>query len=131
MSLTPEQKDIIRVARSVIRDLVMNWGKEALISSPEEVCEQLSKLIDTSFNFETGEEGPAYDKNKIDIFVNTVIRKNDDGLYLMNYPDKGWASSGVFFPSIEYLLDNYNVTVGDWKTDKFSLYCDVKKLRKP
>jgi hypothetical protein len=51
--LTPEQQDIIRTARSVIRD--MAYGIRPVAEPPVSVCDKLSALLGERYNFRTGD----------------------------------------------------------------------------
>ena len=53
--LTPAQADVIRLARSVIRDRAMDWAERELAESPRKVCERLSDLLGETYDFERGE----------------------------------------------------------------------------
>ena len=131
-NLTPSEKDIIRIARSLIRDAAMDWARDEVIHSPEFVCEKLSEMLGEEYDFESGEEHQAYDVRKLDLYANTVLRKNTNGeLFLVNYKNKGWASSAIPFRSEKHLLDNYNVVLGNWMMDEFSEYRTVTKIKKP
>ncbi len=127
--LTPNEQDVIRLARSLIRDAAMEWARDELAVSPEDVCAQLSELIGEEYNFETGTL--AYDNIKKNLFEDTVLRKDYLGrLFLMNHPEKGWTSSSRLIPSEESLLATYNVWLGEWSEDKFSEYCPVIVIRR-
>jgi len=126
--MTPEQQDVLRMARSLIRDTAMNWARDELAADPEAVCEQLSGMLGEAYDFEKGEVIVV--PRKINIFADTVLRKNLEGvLFLMNHQETGWGSSAVPMRSVEHLLEGYNVRLGDWTTDKYSAYCPVYKVR--
>lgn len=64
----------------------------------------------------------------IEIFQDTILRESDNGeLFLMNHPDKGWASYAIPIKSIEELLENYKVFVGKWTSDEYGPYCKIYK----
>jgi hypothetical protein len=122
--LTSEQQDIIRLARSLIRDAAMNWARDELAASPEFVCKKLSDMLGEEYSFDIGKVIPP--KHKMILFGNTVLRKDNNGnLFLMNRMDTGWSSSSISIDSIEQLLDNFQVTLGEWSKDKFGEYCKV------
>lgn len=126
--LTPAHQDVIRMARSLIRDSAMNWARDELAADPEAVCEQLSGMIGEEYDFEKGEV--ILQQAKINIFADTVLRRNlSNELFLMNHQETGWSSSAVPMRSVEHLLERYNVRIGDWTTDKFSEYCPVYRVR--
>jgi hypothetical protein len=122
--LTSEQQDIIRLARSLIRDAAMNWARDELAASPEFVCKKLSEMIGEEYSFDIGKVIPS--KKKMILFGNTVLRKDNNGnLFLMNRMETGWSSSSISIDSIEQLLNNFQVTLGEWNKDKFGEYCKV------
>ena len=49
-------KDVLRRARSVIRDLAQGWPVKELAAPPEEVCHEISDLLEEDYDFEFGEE---------------------------------------------------------------------------
>ena len=51
---TDREKDLIRVACSMIRDMAHGWTVEELTAQPFDVCQELSKLIGDTYNFENG-----------------------------------------------------------------------------
>jgi hypothetical protein len=54
--LTPEQQDIIRTARSVIRDMAYGILHDRdLAEPPVAVCDKLSALLGERYNFRTGD----------------------------------------------------------------------------
>jgi hypothetical protein len=126
--LTLAQKDTIRLARCLIRDAAMNWARDELAASPEDVCNQLSDMLGEKYNFETGNVVHA---KKLILFKDTVLRKDHEGnLFLMNRRDTGWNSSSIAIKSIDYLLARFDVKVclGEWLADKFGEYCSVTKI---
>lgn len=67
-------------------------------------------------------------KERKDLFEDTVLRRDKKGqIHLMNHPAKGWASYGIPYASEQDVLDEWNVTIDPWTTDK---YGDVAKVRK-
>jgi hypothetical protein len=128
--LKPAHQDVIRMARSLIRDAAMNWARDELAADPEAVCEQLSGMLGEEYNFEKGTVVKPPDK-KTNLFQDTVIRKDDASgeLFLVNHPEKGWSSYMVGVPNIEYVLEHYNVTVGDWDKDDVSSFCPVRIVK--
>lgn len=54
-NFTSREKDIIRIACSVIRDQSKGWSGAELQEQPESICQKLSDLIGDTFNFESGE----------------------------------------------------------------------------
>jgi hypothetical protein len=124
--LTPAQQEVIRMARSLIRDAAFDWARDELAADPETVCEQLSGIIGEDYDFEKGEIKSK--PHKSSIFTDTVLRKDGAGnLFLMNRQEAGWSSSAIPMPSEEYLLGHYNVTLGKWTADKHGEYCPVHK----
>lgn len=57
-TLMPEERDVLRLARSLIRDLAHGWPATELAAQPEEVCHQISEILDEDYDFEFGEESP-------------------------------------------------------------------------
>jgi hypothetical protein len=129
-SLTSDQQDTIRLARSLIRDAAMNWARDELVASPEDVCAKLSEMIGEEYDFESGHPTSIpHIQAKTILFRDTVLRKDAMGrLYLMNYPEKGWLSSALVMPSEGALLAIYKVRLGEWTQDKFSEYCPVIRI---
>jgi hypothetical protein len=125
--IKPAHQDVLRMARSLIRDAAMNWARDELVASPEAVCEQLSGMLGEEYNFEKGEVVAAAKKK---LFADTVLRKDahTGDLFLMNHREKGWGSSAIQIASIEALLQNYDVTIGDWTSDQYSEYCWVRTV---
>lgn len=129
-SLTSDQQDTIRLARSLIRDAAMNWARDELVASPEDVCAKLSEMIGEEYDFESGHPItlPHVQAKKV-LFRDTVLRKDAMGrLYLMNYPEKGWLSSALGIPTEGALLAKYKVRLGEWTRDKFSECCPVIRI---
>jgi hypothetical protein len=129
-NLTPDERNIIQLARSLIRDAAMNWARDELAASPEDVCTKLSEMLGEEYDFESGHPTttPHGQAKKI-LFEDTVLRKDAEGnLYLMNYPEKGWRSSAFRIPNEDALLATYNVRLGEWTQDKFSEYCPVIRI---
>ncbi len=54
--MTQEEKDTLRLARSLIRDLAFGWPVEELAERPDEVCKSLTALIGGSYDFDSGED---------------------------------------------------------------------------
>lgn len=78
-----------------------------------------------------GKPAPAEPKERKVPFQDTVLRRDAKGqLFLMNRPEKGWASYGIPYPSEQAVLDEWDVTIGPWTSDKFSAFAPVKKNRK-
>lgn len=53
--LTKSEKDTLRIARSVIRDLAHGWDARELQVVPQRICERLSALLGERYDFKTGE----------------------------------------------------------------------------
>jgi hypothetical protein len=67
---------------------------------------------------------------KTSLFQNTVLRRNKGGeLFLVNYPEKGWGSFAIPIPDEAYLLQHYNVKLGEWTADEFSDCCPVLMVK--
>lgn len=63
---------------------------------------------------------------KIDLYGNTVLRRDPKGLlFLMHRQEKGWSSSYIRVDSEEHLLSRFNVTLGEWTKDEHSPYVPV------
>lgn len=78
-----------------------------------------------------GKPAPAGPKEKKAVFQDTVLRRDAKGqLFLMNRPEKGWSSYGIPYPSEQAVLDEWDVTIGPWTSDKHSAFAPVKKNRK-
>lgn len=78
-----------------------------------------------------GEPASKPPQEKKSLFQDTVLRRDAKGqLFLMNRPEKGWASYGIPYPSEQAVLDEWNVTIGPWTKDRFSAYAPVRKARK-
>lgn len=74
---------------------------------------------------------PEEPKQKKTPFQDTVLRRDAKGqLFLMNRPEKGWSSYGIPYPSEQAVLDEWDVTIGPWTSDKHSAFAPVKKNRK-
>jgi len=74
---------------------------------------------------------PEEPKQKKTPFQDTVLRRDANGqLFLMNRPEKGWSSYGIPYPSEQAVLDEWDVTIGPWTSDKHSAFAPVKKNRK-
>ena len=52
--LTEREQDIVRVARSVIRDQAHGWQTAELAKDPRLVCEWLSQLVGETYDYEIG-----------------------------------------------------------------------------
>jgi|WetSurMetagenome_2_1015567.scaffolds.fasta_scaffold02344_4 hypothetical protein len=48
------EKETIRVACSVIRDLTFGWPVKDLVTQPADVCKGLSDLIGDTYDFKNG-----------------------------------------------------------------------------
>lgn len=78
-----------------------------------------------------GKPAPAEPKERKVPFQDTVLRRDEKGqLHLMNHPEKGWASYGIPYRSEQAVLDEWDVTIGPWTSDKHSAFAPVKKNRK-
>lgn len=78
-----------------------------------------------------GKPAPTEPKEKKAVFQDTVLRRDAKGqLFLMNRPEKGWSSYGIPYPSEQAVLDEWDVTIGPWTSDKHSAFAPVKKNRK-
>jgi hypothetical protein len=108
----------------------MNWARDELVASPEDVCNKLSEIIREEYDFESGHSITIpLVQAKMIIFRDTVLRRDAEGsLYLMNYPEKGWRSSAFKIPNEAALLSTYNVRLGEWTQDKFSECCPVIRI---
>jgi hypothetical protein len=53
--LTDSEKETIRVACSVIRDMAMGWLLKDLQDQPVNICQKLSDLIGDIYDFESGD----------------------------------------------------------------------------
>ena len=51
---TEREKEGIRVARSMIRDMAHGWPVKELAAQPVDICGELSKLIGDIYDFESG-----------------------------------------------------------------------------
>lgn len=49
------EADILRQARSVIRDLAYGYPPKELVQTPERMCEQLSHILQEQYDFEKGD----------------------------------------------------------------------------
>lgn len=59
---------------------------------------------------------------KTKLFQSTIIRLRDNKFYLMNHPDKGWASFAFEFSTLDHITDNFDITLGELSKDKYSEY---------
>jgi hypothetical protein len=56
-----DEKEAIRLARSLIRDMAHGWPVRELAETPEEVCRRLSAILREKYDFAHGnvtEESP-------------------------------------------------------------------------
>lgn len=53
--LTAEQQNVLRNARSVIRDMASGWPEKSLAESPRSVCDKLSALLGERYDFVSGD----------------------------------------------------------------------------
>jgi hypothetical protein len=126
LQLTSAQRDLIRTARSLIRDAAFDWARDELTADPKTVCMQLSEMVGEDYDFEKGTERPK--DHKLSLFADTILRKDGAGnLFLMNRQDKGWSSSAIPVPSEEYVLERFHVTLGKWTRDTYGECCSVHK----
>lgn len=56
--LNESQKDVLRIARSVIRDLAKGWTIKELQEPPEVICDKLSLMLRERYDFEEGKVTP-------------------------------------------------------------------------
>jgi hypothetical protein len=49
------KEDVLREARSVIRDLIYGFAEDELCEDPRVVCQNLSEILGEDYDFETGE----------------------------------------------------------------------------
>jgi hypothetical protein len=54
--LKSKQDEVLRLARSVIRDLAHSWLERDLIVSPQELVREITNLLGDKFDFETGDQ---------------------------------------------------------------------------
>jgi hypothetical protein len=52
--LKDHEKDMIRIARSVIRDMAHGWSISELSDDPARVCQGLSVIVGDTYDFESG-----------------------------------------------------------------------------
>jgi hypothetical protein len=69
-------------------------------------------------------------KTKIALFADTVLRKDGDQLYLMSRQEGGFRSWAIPVESEEWLMDHYQVRVGEWSRDEHGLFCPVTRIPK-
>jgi hypothetical protein len=62
---------------------------------------------------------------KLSLYADTVLRKNGVQLLLMNRQKGGFRSWSISIESEKWLMDNYNVRLGEWSRDKYGEYCPV------
>lgn len=62
MSLEPKERDVLRLARTLIRDMAHDWPVRELAAPPEDVCTQISDILDEDYDFEFGEESPRLER---------------------------------------------------------------------
>lgn len=66
---------------------------------------------------------------KRSLFQSTVIRLRKVGaattFFIANHPEKGWASYGVEYPTLDALLDEYDVRLGAWGEDGCSVFVEA------
>jgi hypothetical protein len=53
--LKDHEKDMIRIARGMIRDMIMGYSPKELGDDPARVCQGLSVIIGDTYDFESGE----------------------------------------------------------------------------
>lgn len=60
MALTKAQQDVLRLARSVIRDATYNYPVDSriLAADPKEVCQLLSEILGEEYDFDSSEAEP-------------------------------------------------------------------------
>lgn len=56
--LSKDERDILALARSVIRDLSFDYGERDLACSPKEICDKLSAVLREKYDFDTNEAVP-------------------------------------------------------------------------
>lgn len=47
--------DLLRDARAIVRDLSYGWPTKELHISPEDLCAEITSLLDDGYNMETGD----------------------------------------------------------------------------
>lgn len=55
MELTDPQKDTLRKARSVIRDLLYGWSARELADRPEQIVKELNEILGEDWDFHKGD----------------------------------------------------------------------------
>jgi hypothetical protein len=55
MELTEPQKDTLRKARTLIRDLVYGWSQRELADRPETIVQEINEILGESWDFHKGD----------------------------------------------------------------------------
>lgn len=73
----------------------------------------------------------AVRKGGIVLFGPTVIRRAEDGLWwVMNHPEKGWASYGRYYPTLWAIAREYAFDFLGFGQDEHSMYVAVQPAAK-
>lgn len=66
--------------------------------------------------------------SKINLYGDTVLRKDGVDLYLMNRQIGGWSQKAIPVGGKEEFLSKYNVQIGEWSRDEHGEFCPVYRL---
>lgn len=69
-----------------------------------------------------------YSTTKMNIFTDTVLRREGGKLYLMNRQEDGFESWSRPVESEAWVLAHYNVQIGEWGSDSYGECCPVTRV---
>lgn len=61
------------------------------------------------------------------LFSDTVARWDGERWWVMNHPEKGFASFGYWFWTLKEIEVEFNVDIGEESADRFGRYVPLKR----
>jgi hypothetical protein len=95
------------------------WSHSESFSEDDEVTSR----VEVRHSMEVTRELP-----RIQIPKDTVLRRRGGSIYLMTRQEGGWDSYAHRVVSEAWVLDRFNVRLGDWSTDQYGEFCPVTRV---
>jgi hypothetical protein len=89
------EKNILQLARSLIRDAAFDWARDELAANPEEVCLSLSEMLGERYDFEKGEV-VGIDSKKEDLRKRLLWEINDAEVILKSNAEWEYKYDRIF-----------------------------------
>lgn len=88
--LSPAEQDVLRLARSVIRDMAHSYSERDLACPPAETCRRLSALLGDEYNFEDSTCKEAEEKKQTVVTYENFLRIEDVQSRIGDLVDAGY-----------------------------------------